>query len=313
MATEQLAWGHGLATVTFDGEVLDTWFPEPKLGEPKADTDGLYPTALTDLVGRNEQRMVEIVPVTTQINLSEAPVGTSDAYLRLHLLSHLIVKPNEINLDGIFGKLPLVAFTTAGPMHPETYNQFLPALKRAGVSIVSLDKFPRLLDYVVPNRVRIADAGRVRLGAYLSPGTTIMHEGFVNFNAGTLGESMVEGRISQGVIVGNGSDIGGGASIMGTLSGGGSHKVSIGNRCLLGANAGLGISLGDDCIVEAGLYLTAGSKVTLRGGDTDGEIVAARELSGRSNLLYRRNSISGAIEASARDGHGVTLNASLHA
>jgi 2,3,4,5-tetrahydropyridine-2-carboxylate N-succinyltransferase len=257
--------------------------------------------------------MVEIVPVTTQINLSEAPVGTSDAYLRLHLLSHLIVKPNEINLDGIFGKLPLVAFTTAGPMHPETYNQFLPALKRAGVSIVSLDKFPRLLDYVVPNRVRIADAGRVRLGAYLSPGTTIMHEGFVNFNAGTLGESMVEGRISQGVIVGNGSDIGGGASIMGTLSGGGSHKVSIGNRCLLGANAGLGISLGDDCIVEAGLYLTAGSKVTLRGGDTDGEIVAARELSGRSNLLYRRNSISGAIEASARDGHGVTLNASLHA
>lgn len=313
MATEQLAWGHGLATVTFDGEVLDTWFPEPKLGEPKADTDGLYPTALTDLVGRNEQRMVEIVPVTTQINLSEAPVGTSDAYLRLHLLSHLIVKPNEINLDGIFGKLPLVAFTTAGPMHPETYNQFLPALKRAGVSIVSLDKFPRLLDYVVPNRVRIADAGRVRLGAYLSPGTTIMHEGFVNFNAGTLGESMVEGRISQGVIVGNGSDIGGGASIMGTLSGGGSHKVSIGNRCLLGANAGLGISLGDDCIVEAGLYLTAGSKVTLRGGDTDGEIVAARELSGRSNLLYRRNSISGAIEASASDGHGVTLNASLHA
>lgn len=313
MATETLAWGHGLATVTLEGVVLDTWFPEPKLGEPAANTEGLYPTVLTDLIGRDEQRLVETVPVTTLINLSEAPTGTSDAYLRLHLLSHLLVKPNEINLDGIFGQLPLVAFTTAGPMHPDTYTEFLPTLKRAGVSILSLDKFPRMLDYVVPHRVRIADAQRVRLGAYLSPGTTVMHEGFVNFNAGTLGESMVEGRISQGVVVGNGSDIGGGASIMGTLSGGGAHKVSIGNRCLLGANAGLGISLGDDCIVEAGLYLTAGSKVTLRGGDTDGKIVAARELSGHSNMLYRRNSTTGAIEASARDGHGVTLNASLHA
>jgi 2,3,4,5-tetrahydropyridine-2-carboxylate N-succinyltransferase len=313
MAENAYGWGHGLATVASDGTVLDTWFPATALGRAPENATGLVPAELETAAGRDERRDVELVPVTVEIELAAAPTSTSDAYLRLHLLSHLHVLPNSINLDGIFGHLPVVAFTTAGPMAPETFAARRAALQREGVSIVSLDKFPRLLDYVIPSRVRVADASRIRLGAYLSAGTTVMHEGFVNFNAGTLGESMVEGRISQGVVVGNGSDIGGGASIMGTLSGGGRHTVSLGERCLLGANAGLGISLGDDCIVEAGLYLTAGTKVTLRGGDTDGEIVSARELSGRSNILYRRNSVTGAVEATERSGHGVTLNAALHA
>ncbi len=307
------AWGHGLSTVTSDGVVLDTWFPATALGHAPADSVGLVPADLESAAGRDDRRDVDIVPVTVEIELAAAPASTSDAYLRLHLLSHLHVTPNSLNLDGIYGHLPIVAFTTAGPMAPSVFAERRVALQRDGISIVALDKFPRLLDYVTPERVRIADAQRVRLGAYLSAGTTIMHEGFVNFNAGTLGESMVEGRISQGVVVGNGSDIGGGASIMGTLSGGGTHRVSIGERSLLGANSGLGISLGDDCVVEAGLYLTAGSKVTLRGGDTDGTVVSARELSGHSNLVYRRNSTSGSIEALARDGHGVVLNAALHA
>ncbi|MEY5017301.1 MAG: 2,3,4,5-tetrahydropyridine-2,6-dicarboxylate N-succinyltransferase, partial [Actinomycetota bacterium] len=202
---------------------------------------------------------------------------------------------------------------TAGPVPADELASRRVALQRAGISVVSLDKFPRLIDYVVPTRVRIADAQRVRLGAHLAAGTTIMHEGFVNFNAGTLGESMVEGRISQGVVVDNGSDIGGGASIMGTLSGGGTERVSIGKRCLLGANSGLGISLGDDCIVEAGLYITAGTKVTLVGGDNAGAIVSARGLSGQSNLMFRRNSISGTVEVLERSGHGIVLNAALHA
>jgi 2,3,4,5-tetrahydropyridine-2-carboxylate N-succinyltransferase len=307
------AWGHGLSTVTDDGVVLDTWFPETFLGHAPTDSVGLVPAALESAAGRDDRRGVELVPTTVEISLSAAPASTSDAYLRLHLLSHLHVTPNSLNLDGIYGVLPVVAFTTAGPMAPTTFAERRGALQRDGISIVALDKFPRLLDYVTPERVRIADAQRVRLGAYLSAGTTVMHEGFVNFNAGTLGESMVEGRISQGVVVGNGSDIGGGASIMGTLSGGGTHRVSIGERSLLGANAGLGISLGDDCVVEAGLYVTAGTKITLRGGDTDGTIVSARDLSGRSNLVFRRNSTTGIVEASARDGHGVTLNAQLHA
>ncbi len=313
MVDNAYGWGHGLATVTNDGVVLDTWFPSTALGRAPENSTGLVPAALESAAGRDERRDVELVPVTVEIEIGAAPANTSDAYLRLHLLSHLHVLPNSINLDGIFGHLPVVAFTTAGPMAPETFEARRPELQREGVSIVSLDKFPRLLDYVTPSRVRVADANRIRLGAYLSAGTTVMHEGFVNFNAGTLGESMVEGRISQGVVVGNGSDIGGGASIMGTLSGGGNHTVSIGQRCLLGANAGIGISLGDDCIVEAGLYLTAGTKVTLRGGDTDGDVVSARELSSRSNILYRRNSVSGAVEATERSGHGVTLNAALHA
>jgi 2,3,4,5-tetrahydropyridine-2,6-dicarboxylate N-succinyltransferase len=309
---ETRAWGHGLATVSADGLVLDTWFPTTHLGETPADAVGLVPAELEKAAGRDNRRAVEIVPVTIAIELAAPPTSTSDAYLRLHLLSHLHVLPNGLNLDGIYGQLPIVAFTTAGPMTPEEFANRRTELQRAGISILALDKFPRLLDYVTPARVRIADAARVRLGAYLSAGTTVMHEGFVNFNAGTLGESMVEGRISQGVVVGNGSDIGGGASIMGTLSGGGTHRVSIGQRSLLGANAGIGISLGDDCLVEAGLYVTGGTKVTLRGGDTDGHVVKARELSGHSNLEFRRNSTSGVVEASSRDGHGVSLNAALH-
>ena len=309
---ETRAWGHGLATVSADGLVLDTWFPTTYLGEAPADAVGLVPAELEKAAGRDDRRAVDIVPVTIAIELATPPASTSDAYLRLHLLSHLHVLPNGLNLDGIYGQLPIVAFTTAGPMAPEEFANRRIELQRAGISILALDKFPRLLDYVTPARVRIADAARVRLGAYLSAGTTVMHEGFVNFNAGTLGESMVEGRISQGVVVGNGSDIGGGASIMGTLSGGGTHRVSIGQRSLLGANAGIGISLGDDCLVEAGLYLTGGTKVTLRGGDTDGQIVKARDLSGHNNLEFRRNSTSGIVEATSRDGHGVVLNAALH-
>ncbi|MFM6967372.1 MAG: 2,3,4,5-tetrahydropyridine-2,6-dicarboxylate N-succinyltransferase [Microbacteriaceae bacterium] len=307
------AWGHGLATIAEDGTVLDTWFPAPALGRGPSDATGLAPAELERAAGPDDRRAVDVVPVTVEIELSVAPASTSDAYLRLHVLSHLLVEPNGLNLDGIYGHLPIAAFTTIGPMLPGVFAERRAELHRNGISIIALDKFPRLLDYVTPHRVRIADANRVRLGAYLSAGTTIMHEGFVNFNAGTLGESMVEGRISQGVVVGNGSDIGGGASIMGTLSGGGTHRVSIGQRSLLGANSGIGISLGDDCIVEAGLYVTAGTKVTLRGGDNDGQVISARELSGHSNLLYRRNSTTGAVEATSRDGHGIALNAALHA
>lgn len=312
MTVETHAWGHGLATATADGLVLDTWFPDTHLAEASSDSVGLVPAKMHAAAGRDDRRSVEMTPVTVTIDLSAAPQSTSDAYLRLHLLSHLRVLPNALNLDGIYEYLPLVAFTTAGPMAPNEFTSRRIELQRAGISILALDRFPRLLDYVTPARVRIADASRVRLGAHLAPGTTVMHEGYVNFNAGTLGESMVEGRISQGVIVGHGSDIGGGASIMGTLSGGGSHRVSVGQRSLLGANSGLGISLGDDCIIEAGLYVTAGTKVTLRGGDTDGTLVTARELSGRSNLLFRRNSTNGVVEASVRDGRSVALNTALH-
>jgi 2,3,4,5-tetrahydropyridine-2-carboxylate N-succinyltransferase len=234
-----------------------------------------------------------------------------DAYLRLHLLSHRLVRPREVSLDGIFGVLPNVAWTTHGPVDPAE----LPAVRQrflaAGeaLQVLGVDKFPRMVDYVVPSGVRIADADRVRLGAHLAEGTTVMHEGFVNYNAGTLGASMVEGRISAGVIVGNGSDVGGGASIMGTLSGGGTEVISVGERCLLGANSGLGISLGDDCVIEAGLYLTAGTLVRL----PDGEVVKARELSGASGLLFRRHSQTGAIEAAPRSGTWAGLNAALHA
>ena len=256
---------------------------------------------------------------TVQIDLDAAPASTPDAYLRLHLLSHLLVAPNTINLDGIFGFLPIVAWTTAGPMHPDDFARLRPVLQRAGISAHGIDKFPRLLDYVVPPRVRIADASRVRLGAHLAPGTSVMHEGFVNFNAGTLGTSMVEGRISQGVVVGDGSDIGGGASIMGTLSGGGKQRVTIGERALLGANSGIGISIGDDSVVEAGLYVTAGTKVVVvapKGSvpePLEARTVKAAELSGVAGLLFRRNSLTGAVEVLARSGTGVELNSALHA
>jgi 2,3,4,5-tetrahydropyridine-2-carboxylate N-succinyltransferase len=272
---------------------------------------------LDRLAVADPRRAVSVDVVTLEADLDAAPTSTSDAYLRLHALSHRLVLPNEVNLDGIFAHLPNVAWTNAGPMHPDALTRLRPFLARDGIQVQGLDKFPRLLDYVTPSGVRIADASRVRLGAYLSPGTTVMHEGFVNFNAGTLGQSMVEGRISQGVVIGDGSDIGGGASIMGTLSGGGTLKVSIGARTLLGANAGVGISLGDDCVVEAGLYVTAGTKIVLADETprADGSFPTAKgaELSGRDGLLFRRNSLSGAVEAVRRAGVGVTLNEALHA
>ncbi|MCY7326246.1 MAG: 2,3,4,5-tetrahydropyridine-2,6-dicarboxylate N-succinyltransferase [Microbacteriaceae bacterium] len=311
--TERAAWGYGLATISNDGTLLDTWFPSPALGTVPAGRDRhIAPAALEALLGGDDRRAAHVDFITVEIDLDAAPVSTPDAYLRLHLLSHLLVAPNTINLDGIFGHLPVVAWTTAGPMHPDDYARLRPSLQRHGISITGLDRFPRLLDYLVPDRVRIADASRVRLGAYLSPGTTVMHEGFVNFNAGTLGSSMVEGRISQGVVVGAGSDVGGGASIMGTLSGGGTQRVFVGERALLGANSGIGISIGDDSVVEAGLYVTAGTKVSLVGSGAD-QTVKAVELSGMPGLLFRRNSATGAVEALARSGRGIELNAALHA
>jgi len=305
------AWGHGLATIAQDGAVLDTWYPNPQLGAaPTNDSQWVVPKELDALVGEDTLRKVSIQVVRTEVDL-ELPVTTAaDAYLRLHLLSHLLVKPNTINLEGLIAALPIVAFTSAGPVAIENLDEIRPHLQRAGITIHAIDKFPRLIDYVTPKKVRIADASRVRLGAHLAPGTTIMHEGFVNFNAGTIGTAMVEGRISQGVVVGEGSDIGGGASIMGTLSGGGKHKVSIGSRALLGANAGVGISIGDDSVVEAGLYVTAGTKVTII--DTNGERTAkASELSGVANLLFRRNSTNGRVEVMPREGVGIVLNSAL--
>ena len=318
MSDERWVWGVGLATTADDGTVLDTWYPSPEAGRiPLGFDPAMPPDALDRLAVPDARRAVTVEVVTLEVDLDAPPTSTSDAYLRLHALSHRIVAPNEVNLDGIFGHLPNVAWTNAGPLHPDTLTRQRPFLAREGIQLQGLDKFPRLLDYVTPPGVRIADASRVRLGAYLSPGTTVMHEGFVNFNAGTLGQSMVEGRISQGVVVGDGSDIGGGASIMGTLSGGGTHKVSIGARTLLGANAGIGISLGDDCVVEAGLYVTAGSKIVVADEPprADGSRVTVKgaELSGLDGILFRRNSLTGAIEAVRRIGHGVTLNEALHA
>ncbi|MEJ3405898.1 2,3,4,5-tetrahydropyridine-2,6-dicarboxylate N-succinyltransferase [Rathayibacter sp. YIM 133350] len=307
----RFAWGFGVATIAADGTVLDTWFPSPALGEPAAVEP---PAELAAAVGPDERRDVHLELVTAEIDLDAPPASTPDAYLRLHLLSHLLVRPNSINLDGIFGHLPNVLFTNAGPVHPDDFARLRLGLQRAGIHPVGLDKFPRLTDYVVPERVRIADAARVRLGAHLAPGTTVMHEGFVNFNAGTLGASMVEGRISQGVIVDEDSDIGGGASIMGTLSGGGTQRISIGRRALLGANSGIGISIGDDSVVEAGLYVTAGTKVNVIDPDTKTVTAAkAAELSGLAGLLFRRNSLTGAVEVLPRAGAGVSLNAALHA
>ncbi|ANF33197.1 2,3,4,5-tetrahydropyridine-2,6-dicarboxylate N-succinyltransferase [Leifsonia xyli] len=317
-AAPRSAWGYGLATVAADGTVLDTWYPSPRLGTLPAGRDRwIAPAEFEELAGEDPRRAVRIDIVTVEIDLDAPPASTPDAYLRLHLLSHLLVQPNGLSLDGIFAHLPNVAWTNAGPVNPADLDRLRPRLQRAGIQVSGVDKFPRLLDYVTPDRVRIADASRVRLGAHLAPGTTVMHEGFVNFNAGTLGSSMVEGRISQGVVVGDGSDIGGGASIMGTLSGGGTHRVSIGERALLGANSGIGISIGDDSVVEAGLYVTAGTKVVLVGeaptADGRPQTVKAAELSGQPGLLFRRNSLTGAVEVLRRAGVGVELNAALHA
>lgn len=314
---DRTAWGWGLATVTDSGTTLDTWYPGPALGTAPA--DAAPPRELADLEGPDAARGVRLEAVLTVIDLDAAPHGTPDAYLRLHLLSHRLVRPHGLNLDGIFAALPNVVWTDRGPCAVEGFEATrarLRAADRRPVTVYGVDKFPRMVDYVLPSGVRVADADRVRLGAHLAAGTTVMHEGFVNFNAGTLGTSMVEGRISAGVVVGEGSDIGGGASIMGTLSGGGREVVSIGERSLLGANAGLGIPLGDDCVVEAGLYVTAGTKVSLVGQvgpDGGPRVVKARELAGADGVLFRRNSLTGGVEAVARTGTGITLNAALHA
>ncbi|MFZ0530330.1 MAG: 2,3,4,5-tetrahydropyridine-2,6-dicarboxylate N-succinyltransferase [Propionicimonas sp.] len=303
------AHGWGLASVHASGQVLDTWFPNPALG-PATDTEApkaLVAAALVD----DDVRAVRLDPVLIEIDLDAAPADVSDAYLRLHLISARLCPPRTINLTGIFAVLPNVVWTNFGPCAVEGFEDVRLGLlaSRGRVSVHGVDKFPRMTDYVLPSGVRIADADRVRLGAHLAAGTTVMHEGFVNFNAGTLGESMVEGRISAGVVVGDGSDIGGGASIMGTLSGGGQEQISIGERCLLGAESGIGISLGDDCVVEAGLYLTAGTKVTL----SSGAVVKAAQLSGQPGLQFWRNSLTGAVEARPRSGTGVELNSDLHA
>jgi 2,3,4,5-tetrahydropyridine-2,6-dicarboxylate N-succinyltransferase len=298
------AWGAGLATFS-DDRVLEVWYPEPALGEPGEARE--LPAG-----GEDELRGVRQAPVLTVIaDLAAPPADAADAYLRLHLLSHRLVKPRGLNMDGIFGVLPNVAWTSHGPVDPAKLTEVRLACRARGetLQVYAVDKFPRMTDYVIPSGVRVADADRVRLGAHLAEGTTVMHEGFVNYNAGTLGHSMVEGRISAGVIVGDGSDVGGGASIMGTLSGGGREVISIGERCLLGANSGIGISLGDDCTVEAGLYVTAGTLITL----PDGEVVKARTLSGASGLLFRRNSRTGTVEALPRSGSWAGLNAALHA
>jgi len=297
------AWGAGIATVMGD-RVLEVFYPDPQLGEP-----GQAPELPTSIDQRRGTRTRQVLTVIE--DLGQPPSDTRDAYLRLHLLSHRLIKPHEANLDGIFGVLPVVAWTNHGPVDPAHLPQVKLRFLSHGehLDVQSLDKFPRMTDYVAPTGVRVADADRVRLGAYLAEGTTVMHEGFVNYNAGTLGHSMVEGRISAGVVVGDGSDVGGGASIMGTLSGGGTEVISIGERCLLGANSGIGISLGDDCTVEAGLYVTAGTLITL----PDGEVVKARALSGASGLLFRRNSRTGTVEALPRSGSWAGLNAALHA
>ena len=301
-----LAHGHGIATLS-GTTVLDVWYPAPSLGALAGTPD----PSLLEMVGSDPIRGVNRELVSIEIDLATAPKDAKDAYLRLHLLSHRLVKPHGQSLEGIFGLLANVVWTSAGPCAVEGFEVTRAKLKAhfGHVTVIAVDKFPRMVDYVVPHGVRIADADRVRLGAHLSPGTTVMHEGFVNFNAGTLGASMVEGRISSGVVVGDGTDVGGGASIMGTLSGGGKEVISIGEKCLLGANSGLGISLGDNCVIEAGTYITAAAKVKL----PDGEIVKAGSLSGASNLLFRRNSLTGGLEAVLRTGTWGGLNSVLHA
>jgi len=301
-----LAHGHGIATIS-GNTVLDVWYPAPALGA----LSGAPDASLVAMVGDDPIRGVTRELVSLEIDLSTAPKDAKDAYLRLHLLSHRLVKPHGQSLEGIFGLLANVVWTSAGPCAVDGFEVTRARLKahHGHVTVFAVDKFPRMVDYVVPAGVRIADADRVRLGAHLATGTTVMHEGFVNFNAGTLGTSMVEGRISSGVVVGDGTDVGGGASIMGTLSGGGKEVISIGEKCLLGANSGLGISLGDNCVIEAGTYITAAAKVKL----PDGEIVKAGTLSGASNLLFRRNSLTGGLEAVMRTGTWGGLNSVLHA
>jgi 2,3,4,5-tetrahydropyridine-2-carboxylate N-succinyltransferase len=306
-ANSRKAWGWGLATIHSSGQVLDTWFPTPALGEPDALP---APLSVTQAEGIDDARHVSTEARLVTIDLDTPPADTSDAYLRLHLLSHRLCQPNTINLDDIFSVLPNVVWTSAGPCSPEDFNELRSGLKAARGSLIvtSIDKFPRMVDYVVPSGVRIGDADRVRLGAHLAQGTTVMHEGFCNYNAGTLGASMIEGRISQGVVIDEGTDIGGGASTMGTLSGGGKERVRIGKGSLLGAESGCGIALGDNCVIEAGLYITAGTKVTM----PDGQVRKARELSGGDNMLFIRDSVTGTVKVLARKGKQISLNAALH-
>jgi len=300
------AYGYGVATIASDGTVLDTYFSKLGLGKLSENSA----PDLSKLLKNDPIRATKSQVVQREIELSKAPVDAVDVYLRLHLLSHRVIRPHGASLDGLFSLLANVVWTSHGPCQVSGFAEVREALRaRDGfITVYGVDKFPRMVDYVIPEGVRIADGDRVRLGAYLASGTTVMHEGFVNFNAGTLGKSMVEGRISAGVVVGDGSDIGGGASIMGTLSGGGKEVISIGQRTLLGANSGIGISLGDDCVVEAGIYITSGSKITL----PDGKIVKALELSGANNLLFRRNSQSGSLEALPKTGNWSGLNSVLH-
>ncbi len=307
----RMAWGAGLATIAADGSVLDTWFRW--LGWGEFGDDDCPVDDIEDQLGMrdttDEVRNVIVRPVRLTIDVDEPPASASDAYLRLHLLSHRFAAPRTLNMDGTFGALNNVAWTSIGPVAVPEIDEVRMRLRRQGnvISVHGLDKFPRMTDYVIPSGVRIADADRVRLGAHLAEGTTVMHEGFCNFNAGTLGVSMVEGRISAGVVVGNGSDIGGGASIQGTLSGGGTEQITIGERCLLGANAGIGISLGDDCVVEAGLYVTASTPVLTPQG-----VVKARELSGEDRMMFIRDGQSGKVVARARLGSWGALNEELH-
>lgn len=317
MSTEnasRIASGHGLATVTADGTVLDTWFPTPSLSPLSENTGEDILADLDVATGEDADRGVTTKVVSVEANLDEEAASTEDVWLRLHLLSHRLVQPRTINLEGIFGHLTNVVWTNFGPCAVESFETTRLKLRSRGhVTVYSIDKFPRLVDYVTPKGVRIGDADRVRLGAHLAEGTTVMHEGFVNFNAGTLGTSMVEGRISAGVVVGDGTDVGGGASIMGTLSGGGKEKITLGERVLLGANAGVGISLGDDCLVEAGLYVTAGTKVSVLDDDRSvTAVVKASQLSGVPELLFVRDSTTGAVLAKPRKGQKVELNEALH-
>jgi 2,3,4,5-tetrahydropyridine-2-carboxylate N-succinyltransferase len=312
MTDRRMAYGVGLYTMhRASGDVLDVWYPEPALGLPVDEGGGIEdPEAFEALRVDDPDRDTIRQVVQVAIDLDEAPQDVHDMWLRLHLLSHRLVPPHGLNVTGVFGLMTNVVWTNYGPCAVEGFERTRMKLARRGpVQVLGVDKFPRMVDYVLPSGVRIADGDRVRLGAHLAPGTTVMHEGFVNYNAGTLGASMVEGRISAGVVVDDGSDVGGGSSIMGTLSGGGTEVIRVGKRCLVGANAGIGISLGDDCVVEAGCYVTAGTKVTLQ----DGSVVKARELSGRDNLLFWRNSVTGAVEVVARSGSWGSLNAALHA
>lgn len=295
----------GLITKSSSGETLDAYFPVIEFNDQKTDIQDISTDNL-------EKEVIQIH--WTQKDLDKPIEDVVSAYLKLHLISYRFVLPNSINLDGLFNALPNVAWTNKGPISIDEIDQELLNSKqnKNDLFIRSLDKFPQLVDYIIPKNVRIADTSRVRLGAYLSPGTTIMHEGFVNFNAGTLGTAMIEGRISAGVVVGDNSDLGGGCSTMGTLSGGNNIKISIGENCLIGANAGVGIPLGDNCTIEAGLYITAGTKIELykENGDIDG-VFKGSELSNCSNLVFLRNSQNGKVFAKVNQ-KSINLNSELH-